>query len=822
MKKSILFLIVVISLSFVIAADEELIYSLDKSIYGISENFEGEIELEYEDKVSVGEKFTGEVSGCSLYSKQISLFDLYENAGMADFEEKAYDVGASKSSVSETFDGSNKKLFAFYLQDRYINNVTFKVSGSGGPLFLDIGNDGVYDWKYLGDFLSWGAKEYSEEYRAGCNPGGSYEVVGPGIEEVIALRFDEFQKESDININAVARKTGEGTLRARVGSDVCVLNNVGNVWTDVSCSMKKSVYNGSNEFEVHFVVDTNNFQAPTCAGTEHYFISLQRAVYQENLPSSPRLVSSAGLAQVVRDYIDDNCDNDWCVIPVAMKMTGSGSATLSDLNIVYAGGASLEFYDLVETFNKIDVEGDKVSLKFFEDLKTPSSYANNCSLKISFLDDSYSVNFSVSEVPKAVIVNNVDYVLKKVEIEFNGTNSTAPNNGSIVKWMWDFGDNSTKNGSVVKHTYTEDGDYIVKLKVIDENGLEGSTEKVIHIIDLEDYLYDEFIRQMDRLSESIESLKGISGDAKEFYDGMDYDLLVGGANDSIKDLMDEFEDLNGNESNLSEEGKNVLLNDIAKRLSELVDSVPKKIDFEDSLEIENSMISLPSNIPDYSQVFLNDAKREALYKFNQQNVDVSLKADLFEVEFLSGEIESFMYVDKSVSVSGGVNNVLIEDFRGFSFEDVFIFSEGYNLDNITGVIFFDSVRDIKYAVKTNELVEIKSVVFSDVSVDGDIIIDDEEEEFPWTLYIILGAVLLLGIIYINFYKGPGNFMQITNSVSYGLFHKKLFVTERDKIILKEFVRNAQARRFGEKEITDSLLAKGWTKKQIKLVFKGKV
>jgi PKD repeat protein len=55
-------------------------------------------------------------------------------------------------------------------------------------------------------------------------------------------------------------------------------------------------------------------------------------------------------------------------------------------------------------------------------------------------------------------------------IVFNGSKSYA-NDGKIVQWHWDFGDNSTGVGRSPTHIYTKNGTYTVLLKVTDQNGL---------------------------------------------------------------------------------------------------------------------------------------------------------------------------------------------------------------------------------------------------------------------------------------------------------------------------------------------------------------
>jgi len=61
-------------------------------------------------------------------------------------------------------------------------------------------------------------------------------------------------------------------------------------------------------------------------------------------------------------------------------------------------------------------------------------------------------------------------------ITFNAAASVDPD-GKIVTYVWDFGDeNTTKvEDTEITHSYTVAGDYIVRLKVVDDHGIGSST-----------------------------------------------------------------------------------------------------------------------------------------------------------------------------------------------------------------------------------------------------------------------------------------------------------------------------------------------------------
>ncbi len=54
--------------------------------------------------------------------------------------------------------------------------------------------------------------------------------------------------------------------------------------------------------------------------------------------------------------------------------------------------------------------------------------------------------------------------------------------GTIVSYVWDFGDGSNGTGEIVIHTYSEDGEYVVRLNVTDDDGLSDTTSVNITVL----------------------------------------------------------------------------------------------------------------------------------------------------------------------------------------------------------------------------------------------------------------------------------------------------------------------------------------------------
>ncbi len=65
-------------------------------------------------------------------------------------------------------------------------------------------------------------------------------------------------------------------------------------------------------------------------------------------------------------------------------------------------------------------------------------------------------------------------------ITFNATASKDPD-GTVVSYVWEFGDGTSDNGTIVEHAYTTAGTYDVTLTVTDDDGLSHTTTKSVTV-----------------------------------------------------------------------------------------------------------------------------------------------------------------------------------------------------------------------------------------------------------------------------------------------------------------------------------------------------
>jgi len=88
--------------------------------------------------------------------------------------------------------------------------------------------------------------------------------------------------------------------------------------------------------------------------------------------------------------------------------------------------------------------------------------------------DSISVTKTVrNKSPVANFTESAHTVFTDEMITFNATESYDPD-GTIVSYLWDFGDGNTATDVTVSHIYAENGSYVVNLTVIDNDGATDS------------------------------------------------------------------------------------------------------------------------------------------------------------------------------------------------------------------------------------------------------------------------------------------------------------------------------------------------------------
>jgi uncharacterized protein YycO len=101
------------------------------------------------------------------------------------------------------------------------------------------------------------------------------------------------------------------------------------------------------------------------------------------------------------------------------------------------------------------------------------------------MDEAYTtVVISGYQFPIAEFTFNPDKPIISENVKFDASNSYDPDGGVIVNYLWDFGDGNLKYSDTpyIEHRYSFEGNYLVKLRIWDDEGQTSEVTKSINIV----------------------------------------------------------------------------------------------------------------------------------------------------------------------------------------------------------------------------------------------------------------------------------------------------------------------------------------------------
>jgi len=107
----------------------------------------------------------------------------------------------------------------------------------------------------------------------------------------------------------------------------------------------------------------------------------------------------------------------------------------------------------------------------------------NYTVTLTVIDDDDAPNSTsasktiLNRPPVAVFTESAEQVYTNETVYFNASES-YDSDGSIVSYLWDFGDETNATGVVVEHAYADDGNYTVTLTVMDDDNATDTTTAI--------------------------------------------------------------------------------------------------------------------------------------------------------------------------------------------------------------------------------------------------------------------------------------------------------------------------------------------------------
>ncbi|MGB6012510.1 MAG: PKD domain-containing protein, partial [Desulfobacterales bacterium] len=161
------------------------------------------------------------------------------------------------------------------------------------------------------------------------------------------------------------------------------------------------------------------------------------------------------------------------------------------------GSASMDPDDGIASHLWTQVEGDPVSIAdptsavaTFTAPKT-DQYGKNLKFKLTVKDFGGLQGTADSSIYVIPIINEppapantpptADYSLESSSLKVTFTDGSIDSDGSIVSWVWDFGDGTTNTPQNPRHRYRTSGTYTITLTVTDDGGAADSTWQTITV-----------------------------------------------------------------------------------------------------------------------------------------------------------------------------------------------------------------------------------------------------------------------------------------------------------------------------------------------------
>ncbi len=791
-----LFFVILLSLSIAFGANS-LNLELEKNVYGPFSELKGMCTLKLDDSLDLGLEQKIKISIGDRKEERDALSILMGLDPDLDIQESSIELGNSASQ--KTFDLSATSLLGIKLpKGSEVSKIDFDVEGvsnNGYPSspFIDFNNDDKYEWYYKGIFTGWSneivnAKGLNENgasediivrdniflycniidlpYSNKFNVSAKYTVGNTGGN--ISMQIFEFDQE----VNSAYGKKGD-----------CLLKNAGRA-TESSCVIETDsflsgehllcFYNSKSEGSYFLNLDRDGEGSFECDSAildgEEQCNYLQEGdfffkVYKPNFQGEFNRIGKfsefgkAGFEDDLNDYLADceEDENDDCNIILKIGSENrKGKARLSNLNIEYSksGGASF----ITRKIYDVEFVNAKLLGVLGEDF---NNYTLNIPLEV----------FDNLTVPN--ITTNVS--TRNVQINLGNLNDQ---------------ENIQINKNIISSAQSEIDSLRLKLESL-KNKNELSDFFRISGIDLE--------KPINRMRDFKINLDAVNNNLG---------LGIGERSTEAEKIIEQAKTYTG--------------------------TFPKEIDI-----IED--ISYPRVYPEnIKPEILGRESRESILAL-QEEVDIDNKIKVVLVKNFDGTTSEKTLIKRTLSSNLG---------EYFVFEDipksVAASAGAIKLSSGASVVKDDPIikwrvngnGEIGYLIEGNALGKISEIKTIVVSSESPLITEEFGENscgdgicteiledkiscpedcttqfnINWQLVIVLIIILILGLLYFNFFMGKKSLKEI-------VIKKYPFLSNTDEANLKNFISKSIAKGVPRSTIYKILLQKKWTKEQIDYVFK---
>ncbi|MBI2667982.1 hypothetical protein HYX17_04415 [Candidatus Woesearchaeota archaeon] len=768
----------------------ELGIVLDKDSYDFNETINGNITIDFKGPVNAYTNLSISF-GDFEYRKNIKevIFQLGKTFSSTKDEIKAVNPSDSKIVV---YEDSGKKLFGFKLPlGVTINSVDMNIfselysNSYPSSLSLDIGDDNNLEWQYLGEFSGW-----KENY-----------IISPTLDISVTPATTKIEDNNkyycsllnlplsrNFEISSNYRLFNETTIGGNITAKIMNYdlsldiesNIIGNCdlpepsttfsWNSCSVSIPNSIEGdflvclknennvGAYRIASDFSSSQNTYTCDMESGCieeefPDYFIRARGANYNVTFTKPMKLSEANSNLEYLKNSIQeelDNCgiiENNFCIIPMSVGSASKGKIFLTELLI------ELDNVEYNIIYELINIPGF-----IYEINKMP---IENVSLSLSLKQFNLTLK-DKSETLDVALLPGTSISEEVLLFEF-------------------------------------DKDELLN----DINNLEKELNK-IKINSLSsyfDYNLNQYLLQLNQYKSEASSLSNLSGS----------EALK--AAKIIEDRINLFK----NNLPLSVAEKEIVKDIIIPELKDL-DNI-----------VDSNQKSAVYNLQNKVQTNVEATAIESVSYSGKKDIKTLIKKTIIPKENLENV---FVYEVIPKSAANSIQNVkLLDNFEVFE-PDPVIRKKFIRLNKNIPVEFsylidndiISQINELKTLILPLDIPksESKKITEKENYECGDNICSipfeddiscpiDCERKIPWN-YIIIGIVIiLLGILYLNFYKGKFDFRTLTKG-------KNPFKNKDDLESVKKFIKNSLNNDIDKKNISKALSQKGWNKNQILYAF----
>lgn len=194
--------------------------------------------------------------------------------------------------------------------------------------------------------------------------------------------------------------------------------------------------------------------------------------------------NSGSLLEYIQGYLQERFNNNCtsgCIVPIKFKSYGDLDIQIKDFNLEYSvsgdpANPEHHIYDTASEKARINSGFQKLDLSY-SNITISGNYGNQ-TLNL-LLGGSQIISQKISVISAPMIKGIIPNVLPAgAPVKFS-LDMSIPANKSVVKYTWDFGDNSDKEDTATNsatHNYAEPGTYIITITIQDNLGV-ASTGK---------------------------------------------------------------------------------------------------------------------------------------------------------------------------------------------------------------------------------------------------------------------------------------------------------------------------------------------------------